>query len=111
MSSLFIKIDWPHFMKKKIIKFSVEAALIVISVLLALWIDNYKERGKEKDLKILLYHRLYNDIQKDSAHFRGYLARRKRAANDLETLLKYVNSKKLTADSLAVFLGRLEYFS
>ncbi|HEY0651470.1 MAG TPA: hypothetical protein VGD65_00020 [Chryseosolibacter sp.] len=97
-------------MKKKILRFSVEALLIVFSILLALWIDNRKESSKDRALKSELYKRLYTDIKTDSINYAGYLKRRDRVANTLTSLIQYVNTKKLDEDSLAVLLSELEYF-
>lgn len=98
-------------MKKKILKFSIEALLIVLSILLALWIDNRKETSKDRELKTELYKRLYNDLHNDSINYAGYLRRRDRADANLNTLIKYVNAERIELDSLTDLLSNLEFFA
>ncbi|HYC84339.1 MAG TPA: DUF6090 family protein [Chryseosolibacter sp.] len=98
-------------MKKTLLKFSIEAVLIVLSILLALWIDNRKEISKERKLKSELFKRLYADIRDDSVNFSAYLKRRSRTESNLTALIAYVNAKDIRQDSLAALLNAVEWFA
>jgi hypothetical protein len=98
-------------MKKEILKFSIEALLIVMSILLALWIDNRKETSREQELKAELYKRLYDDIRKDSINYAGYLKRRDRTDFTVNALIRYVNAARIERDSLTSLLSELEFFA
>lgn len=96
-------------MKQTILKLIAEAILIIFSVLLAFWIDSKTKQVGDKKLRKELIDRIYTDIKNDSVSYSLFLRNRKKAEASLETLIRYVSSDKITADSLASLLAIIEW--
>jgi hypothetical protein len=96
-------------MKKEIVKLTIECVLIIMSVLLAFWIDKKSKQSENNELKEELISRIYLDLQNDSANFSRFIRNRDLVNQKLETLIAYSNTDKMNIDSLSNLLKQAEW--
>jgi hypothetical protein len=96
-------------MKKEILRLTVECVLILLSVLLAFWIDKKSKQSENNELRHELIGRIYLDLQNDSINFSRFIRNRDLVNQKLETLIAYSTTNKMSVDSLASLLKQVEW--
>jgi hypothetical protein len=94
-------------MKERLSHIIIESVLICIGILIAFWVDRYKNSLIDQEVKVQLYKSLRYDLKKDSVNYRtlrsGILIQKKRIAD-----LKRLSNQPDQKDSLTILLYQLE---